>query len=296
MKINLKIVTAVILALSLIFCFAACNKTASEKDPGFSDAPVNETTAEISITGNSLPGETEPVSVTGPTQETTASSAGLTAPVGTDIAKIVAFYNPAANATKAYAGTVTVAKTTGSFSEINYIATGKSIAEGLLPNNYGPKPDLTFVNGLSGSIRLVDYLPRKGEPTLSVLEPAGVKSAACTANATGWTVLITLKAETLTGPNSYIDRPKYHYQCMDTLDLLNFSPADFKPFTFATATVTYTDATTITADINSKGLLANLHIFEPARILVDLTWGFIKLKNTDVTGIFKEDYIFTYVS
>ena len=284
------------------FTLSACGKTASGNTtvPEGTTAPsvtaATETTAEATTSGSTLPAVNTTAAVSGPVQNTTASSIGITAPVGTDIAKIVAFYNQYANATKAYAGTVTVAKMTGSFSTINYIAAGKSIAEKMLPNDYGAKPDLTFVSGKSGSIRLVDYLPRKGEAKMSVLEPAGVKSASCAVSGTGWTVSITLKAETLSGPRSYIDRPKYHYECMDTLDLLHFSPADFKPFTFTTATVTYTDATTINAAVNTKGLLDNLHIYEPARVLVDLTWLFIKLKNTDVTGIFKEDYTFTYIS
>ena len=290
------------LILNIMFTLAACGKadsgntTVSGSTTAESVTAAKETTAVASTYSHTLPMVTTTAAVTGPVQKTTAVSVGITAPVGTDIAKIVAFYNQYANVTRVYPGTLTVAKMTGSISKIIYIAAGKSIAERLLPNNYGAKPDLTFENGKSGNIKLIDYLPRKGEAKMSVLEPAGVKSASCAVSPTGWTVTITLKAETLSGPKSYIDRPKYHYQCMDTLDLLNFSPADFKPFTFKTATVTYTDATTIQAAINSKGLLDNLHIVEPARILVDLTWGFIKLKNTDVLGIFREDYLFTYVS
>ncbi|MEI6578558.1 MAG: hypothetical protein WCN92_03745 [Eubacteriales bacterium] len=288
--------------MNIIFTLAACGKsvsgntTVSESTTAESVTAANETTAVVSTTSHTLPVVKPTAAVTGSVQKTTAVSAGIAAPVGTDIARIVAFYNQYANLTRVYPGTVAVAKMTGSISKIIYIAAGKSIAERLLPNNYGAKPDLTFTNGKSGSIRLIDYLPRKGEAKMSVLEPAGVKSASCAVGPTGWAVTITLKSETLSGPKSYVDRPKYHYQCMDALDLLNFSPSDFKPFTFKTATVTYTDATTIQATVNSKGLLDNLHILEPARILVDLTWGFIKLKNTDVLGIFQEDYIFTYVS
>jgi len=211
------------------------------------------------------------------------------------IAEIVTLYNNAANATKAYKGVVKATKYSGTTTKINSMSPDMKVlkdkAKEMLPNDYEKKASITFKNGkdIKGKETLVRYLPRDGEAKMSVLQAAGVKSATCTKTGTGWKIVITLKAETV---NSLNKKPKYHAQCMDTL---NMSDDDLKPFKLTgSPTVTYTDKTTIISTVNAKGLLNNVHVAEPARIKGTLSWSFVDLIKLDVTGTWKQDITLTY--
>jgi hypothetical protein len=302
---SMKKILALLLVFTFIFAFSACTGNNKETTtaaattiaevttlPGDTTAAVTTLSGETTTAATTLPGQT----TTAPAVTTTKPAAvTIKAPVGGTISQIVAFYNQYANATKAYTGTVKVQKTSGTTSVINYVAYAwavKSIALDKLPHDYARRADETFKNGkqVGGTDTLVKHLPRDSDAKMSVLDPAGVLSATCVKSGSGWKVLITLKSETV---NSLSAVPKYHSQCMDTLSIKD---SDLNPFTLQKASVNYTDATTITAVVNAKGLLDSVNIFEPARITGDLTYpplGF-QLKNTDVTGTYKDEYVFIY--
>lgn len=40
--------------------------------------------------------------------------------------------------------------------------------------------------------------------------------------------------------------------------------------------------------------MTKLDIATPAKIMGDLTWGIVKLKDTDITGDYKGNYTFAY--
>jgi len=307
MKNNLSKIIALFLVFTFVFAFSACKGSTNETTAAASAATTAEVTTVPSDTTaavTTLPGETTTAATTlpgqtttSPTVTTTKPAVAIKAPVGGTIAQIVAFYNQYANATKAYTGIIKVQKTSGTISVVNNIAYAwavKSIALDMLPHDYGPRADETFKNGkqIGGTDTLIKHLPHDKNAKMSELEPAGVSSATCVKSGSGWKVFINLKSETVNSLNTV---PKYHSQCINTISLKD---SDLSPFVLQKASVTYTDGTTITAIVNTKGLLDSANIVEPARIKGDLTYpplGF-QLKNTDVTGTFMENYIFTYLS
>ncbi len=211
-----------------------------------------------------------------------ADSATSSAPVGNDIAKIVAFYNTAANNTKAYKGKMSLEIEQGSSSKItetSFPQAAVSIAEGLLPNDYPTKKTYTVTNGQGDGYNyrkeeaekksLNDILPIDGNAKMSTLAAAGVQSATCTKDGNNYKVVIKLKPETV---NSFDEKPKYHSSCMDVLDISN---DDIKPFEARSMNIKYTGAT-LTAVINSSNMLVSYQCNEPMTINGTLGWTFIE--------------------
>ncbi len=227
------------------------------------------------------------------------ASASTGAPVGNDIAKIVAYYNTAANNTKAYKGTVKLNILQGTASavkETSLPSAAISIVNDLLPNDYPTKKTFTVTNG-QGTGRnetkgenetkpMADILPIDGTPKMSTLSPAGVKSATCTKVAGGYKVVIVLKSETI---HSLDDKPKHHSSCMDVLDI---TADDIKPFTATKMDIIYPGAT-ITATVNDKNLLTEFDVNEPVDVVGDVEWTIVKASIV-IDASWKQNVKFTY--
>ncbi len=211
--------------------------------------------------------------------------------VGT-VEEIVAAYNLAANATKAYKERITITDSGGVTSVINKITGGIAVAkraEKMLPNfRWGPYLE-TFVDGKSmrhDYSTLANSLPVFGEAYMSILESAGVSKALRISEGTGWKYKIILSPETV---DSLDGIPKYRAQCMDYLEL---DERDLEPFKLKSVAVKYTEAT-ITAYANADGLLEKLHFVIPADIVGEFSYGIINV-DVDITGTTTENYLFTY--
>ncbi len=224
---------------------------------------------------------------------------GSSAPVGNDIAKIVAYYNTAANNTKAYKGTMKLKIVQGSSSKITETTFPKaaiSLAEGLLPNDYPTNKTYTVKNGQGDGYNerkqeaekkaLNDILPIDGNVKMSTLAAAGVQSASCTKVNGGYKVVIKLKPETVT---SFDDKPKYHSSCMDVLDI---SSDDIEPFEARKMNIKYTGAT-LTAVVNDKNMLTSFDVNEPMTIVGTLGWTLIEADAT-IAASWKQTVNFTY--
>ncbi len=214
--------------------------------------------------------------------ETTNKAETTGAPVGNDIAKIVAYYNAAANATKAYKGTMKLTIVQGSSSKItktSFPQAAVGIAEGLLPNDYPTNKTFTVTNGQGKGFNerkneeenksINDILAIDGNVKMSTLTAAGVQSASCTKSGNNYKVVIKLKPETV---YSFDEKPKHHSACMD---VLNISSSDIKPFEARKMEIKYTGAT-LTAVITDKNLLAEYDVNEPMDINGTLGWTFIE--------------------
>ncbi len=223
-----------------------------------------------------------------------ATYTNAAASVGT-IAEIVTGYNTAANATKAYKAQVAITDSGQVTSVINKITGGsvvKNIAEDMLPNFYWDNQTETFINGeytYNTNHTLDDHLPVCGQQYMSILEPAGVSSAYCIQEGTGWKYKIVLAPETV---NSLEGVPKYRSQCMDYLEVDN---NDLAPFSAKSATVNYTEAT-ITATVNAAGLLETLHMEIPANIIGKLSYKNMMNVDVDVSGKTIENFFFNYTA
>jgi len=213
-----------------------------------------------------------------------------------DIAEIVAFYNERANAMKTYASRVTVIKRDGVTSKINHLGGGSavlSVAENMLQDSYSQKPTLTFDNGVSGNKTLAAYLPRGYSSLMSELNPSGengVKYATIADNNGGHIVTIVMKDEITAGPTALSDKPTYISQCMDTM---NLTPEDLRPFTLENATATYTGCR-IEAVFDAQDRMTKLDVTTPIRVMGDLVYGVIQLKDTDIVGTYNGNYTFAY--
>lgn len=211
-------------------------------------------------------------------------------------AAIVAYYNLHANAMKKYPLRVTVSKSDGTTSQINYISGGSTmqdLAQNMLPNDYSEKPALTFINGVSGSRTLASYLPRGGSELMSELDPLGangVKMATMSYGSGSRTVTIIMNDDTTAGPTALTDKPVYISQCMETL---NITPEDLVPFTVESAAATYSGCK-IVAGFDLLGRMTKLDITTPVRIVCTLKYGVIRLTDTDVTGTYNANYTFAY--
>lgn len=318
MKNKLTKVIALVLVLTFIFAFSACKGDNEETTTLAATTVKDETTTEEVTTAEettvpgettaaatTVPGETTTevttlpvetttvIATTVPPATTTKPATAIKAPVGGSISQIVAFYNQYANATKAYKGNVTIDRTDGTTGKIQALSPDISLirneATNMLKgiNTYPQHANKTFVNGMSGTDSLQKFLPRSDYKTLSELQAAGVKSASCVKNGTGWKVSIVLKSEQTTNLN---DHPKYNYQCMDTV---NISNDDLKPFTLGGAQVSY-QGSTITAQINNKGLLDSLNLYEPDSISGTLKYSFVSLITTTVAGSWRSETKYTY--
>ncbi len=304
---------ALMLALAMIFAFAACkndagkdDETTTAADAAGADvsvgdetaAPADESNAPVTDeSGSTVPATGDEASTAADTQkadETKASSTGgqtaevINAPVNGSKADIVNFFNKYATAMKQYTGKVTVKRVQGTTSKINSITGGDAVkdkAEPLLPNDYPQTSTKTFNGGkASDGTTLSKFLPADDLTAYNV--PAeGVKSATCVKQGSGWKVSITLVPESGTGLQ-YV--PKYHSKCFDTLSL---SEDDFKPFTPKSTTVNYQSGT-YTFVLGADGRITSISVSEPANVVCKLSLG-ISI-DADFTGTWRQDYTFTY--
>ena len=298
------------LALAMIFAFAACKNdtgkdddstTAAGADASAGDetaAPADGSTAPVTDeSGSTVPATGDEASTAAGPQnadETKGGSTGgqtaevINAPVNGSKADIVNFFNKYATAMKQYTGKVTVKRVQGTTSKINSITGGdavKNTAEPLLPNDYPQTSTKTFNGGkASDGTTLAKFLPADDLTAYNV--PAeGVKSATCVKQGSGWKVSITLVPESGTGLQ-YV--PKYHSKCFDTLSL---SEDDFKPFTPKSTTVNYQSGT-YTFVLGADGRITSISVNEPANVVCKLSLGFSI--DADFTGTWRQDYTFTY--
>lgn len=302
---NPEMVKAIISAVTAVLCVVAIvitgvsitgkicetNLAVAEKSvasAGASDSVNTDSNASVDTNAPVVDDSTATPDASAPVEDTTVAGDTATpdanapadnaatetgAPVGNDIAKIVAYYNTAANNTKAYKGTMKLnilQGTTSKITESSLPDIAVKAANEILPNDYPTKKTFTVKNGQgegynerkqeNESKPLNDILPIDGDPKMSKLTADGVKSAKCEKVAGGYKVTLVLKPETI---HSLDDKPKHHYSCMDVLDITS---DDIKPFTAKTMDITYPGAT-LTAVINDKNLLTEFDVKEP--VLVD---------------------------
>lgn len=307
-KIMKKII-ALLLALAMIFAFAACkgkddkNDTTAEssqdanadvQDTQTGDAESNaaESTADDTAVA---PSEGGSEAATQGQQGGTQGSADINAPVNGKKDDIVAFFNKYATAMKQYKGKVTVNRVQGTTSKINSLDPNKILgvdlvakAEPLLPNDYPKTATKTFNGGkASDGTTLASFLPAAKRASYNV-DPAGVKSASCVKQGSGWKVSITLVTESGEGL-TYV--PKYHGSCFDTLSL---TPDDFKPFSPKSTKVNYQSGT-FTFVLNADGTLASINVSEPANVVCKLTFGNSNVGiDANFTGTWQQQYTFAY--
>jgi len=304
----MKRILAILVAILTLAAFASCGKavdtSATTAAPDLSDEtevrtfPEEETTLEE----ETEEGATEPVEETTLEEETTAEAATTMAettteapttvaeiktPTGT--ADIVAFYNTAANNTKA---------------QKDFTVTRKNkldcnITEGVLTIVNSVLSDLredtevkeVFKNGKgtidTGNTPAKFLPPRPGEFSyMSKLQASGVKSASCVKNADGtFTVNIALKEETFKAKS---EKPKNHHSCMGVLDI------DWNglPFSVHDDTTGRNYNGTIKAVITPDGqLLKELHQYQDVEVkgqVQVIVWA-----NITVQGYYRQDFIFS---
>jgi len=274
---------AILLALALVFAFAACTPKETEDptttapseevdgttvaDETTTEAPTDETTTEAPTdeTTTEAPKEGETTTEAPKEGETTtkAPAPAINAPVGKGAKEVVAFYNQVANASKAYTGKLTITKKEGTETKVEkFNAALKSVAANLLPNDWtdAKNQSKTFTNGAaSDGTKIKDYMPIYGDAKMSKLDVAGVASATCVAEGSGWKVTIKLKEETDKNLTGLAYRPVYHAQCMPPLEL---KPEDLDPFALKNGTLSYRGGT-VTAVVNKDGRLDSLKLDEP---------------------------------
>ena len=303
----MKRIIAILLALIMIFAFAACkskddkNDTTAEssqdanadvQDTQAGDAESNaaESTADDSTAVAPSEGGSEVATQgqQGGSQGGKPSAEGINAPVNGSKADIVAFFNKYATAMKQYKGKVTVKRVQGTTSKINSITGGSAIAniaQPLLPNDYPQTATQTFNGGkASDGTTLASFLPASKRAAYNV-NPAGVKSASCVKQGSGWKVSITLVTESGEGLTFV---PTHHGSCFDTLSLTKDS---FGPFEPVSTKVNYQSGT-FTFVLNADGTLASINVTEPANVVCKLKKG-ISI-DADFTGTWKQDFTFTY--
>ena len=304
---TMKRIIAILLALIMIFAFAACkskddkNDTTAEssqdanadvQDTQTGDAESNaaESTADDSTAVAPSEGGSEAATQgqQGGSQGGKPSAEGINAPVNGSKADIVAFFNKYATAMKQYKGKVTVKRVQGTTSKINSITGGSAIAniaQPLLPNDYPKTATQTFNGGkASDGTTLASFLPASKRAAYNV-NPAGVKSASCVKQGNGWKVSITLIVESGEGLTFV---PTHHGSCFDTLSLTKDS---FGPFEPVSTKVNYQSGT-FTFVLNADGTLASINVTEPANVVCKLKKG-ISI-DADFTGTWQQQYTFVY--
>lgn len=272
---------------------------ADPSDPGAADPanPADPGTTDPSAPADNNSGSTD--------NKGTATDKKATdgAPVGSDIAKIVAYYNAAANATKANKGKMTLDIVQGSTTKITETSFPngiKNIGNKLLPNDYGTKKHLTVTNGnavgtkttVKGETKnenksINKILPIDNNPKMSTLTAAGVKSATCTKVSGGYKVVIKLKSETVT---SLSEKPKNHYSCMD---VLNISEDDLGGFKIEDCKIQYTGGT-LTATVNDKNMLTHFDVVNPMHITGNLTYPPLIKGSAVIDASWKQTVTFKY--
>lgn len=307
---TMKRIIAILLALIMIFAFAACkgkddkNDTTAESSQdanadvqdtqtGAAESNAAESTADDSTAVAPSEGGSEAATQgqqggSQGGQQGNKPAAEIKAPVNGSKAEIVAFFNKYASAMKSYTGKVSVKRVQGTTSKINSITGGSAIAgiaEPLLPNDY-PKTDNKTFNGgkASDGTTLASFLPAAKRASYKV-DPAGVKSASCVKQGSGWKVSITLVTESGEGL-TYV--PKHHGSCFDTLSLTKDS---FGPFEPVSTKVNYQSGT-FTFVLNANGTLASINVSEPANVVCKLKKG-ISI-DADFTGTWQQQYTFAY--
>lgn len=302
----MKKIIALLLALAMIFAFAACKGKDDNKDTTAdstqgagadvqdTQAGGEDTTAAEAPSGDSTEAPSEGGSEAatqgqqGGSQGGKPSPEGINAPVNGSKADIVAFFNKYATAMKQYKGKVTVKRVQGTTSKINSITGGSAIAniaQPLLPNDYPKTATQTFNGGkASDGTTLASFLPASKRAAYNV-NPAGVKSASCVKQGNGWKVSITLIVESGEGLTFV---PTHHGSCFDTLSLTKDS---FGPFEPVSTKVNYQSGT-FTFVLNADGTLASINVTEPANVVCKLKKG-ISI-DADFTGTWKQDFTFTY--
>lgn len=299
----MKKIIALLLALAMIFAFAACKGKDDNKDTTAdstqgagadvqdTQAGGEDTTAAEAPSGDSTEAPSDGGSEA-PTQGQQGgdkpSAEGINAPVNGSKADIVAFFNKYATAMKQYKGKVTVKRVQGTTSKINSITGGSAIAniaQPLLPNDYPQTATQTFNGGKAADgTTLASFLPASKRAAYNV-NPAGVKSASCVKQGNGWKVSITLIVESGEGLTFV---PTHHGSCFDTLSLTKDS---FGPFEPVSTKVNYQSGT-FTFVLNADGTLASINVTEPANVVCKLKKG-ISI-DADFTGTWKQDFTFTY--
>ncbi|NLA76364.1 MAG: hypothetical protein GX851_00795 [Clostridiales bacterium] len=212
------------------------------------------------------------------------------APVNGSKAEILEYYNKVANAAKKYSGTVKIDRAQGTTSSLDEISVEglRSKAEDMLPNDYPTKKSATYTAGkTSDGDTLSRMLPPDKADHTSKLTAAGVKTATCTAQGSGYKVVITLVEEK---GNDINFKPPHHGACMDTLSITS---EDIKPFTLKSAEITYVGAT-ITATVDAEGRLTELNINEPVVIQGKLSFIGIPLITAKITGTWKQELKLSY--
>lgn len=298
----MKKIIALLLALAMIFAFAACKGKDDNKDTTAdstqgagadvqdTQAGGEDTTAAEAPSGDSTeaPSEGGSEAATQGQQGGTQGSADINAPVNGKKNDIVAFFNKYATAMKQYKGKVTVKRVQGTTSKINSITGGSAIAniaQPLLPNDYPQTATQTFNGGKAADgTTLASFLPASKRAAYNV-NPAGVKSASCVKQGNGWKVSITLIVESGEGLTFV---PTHHGSCFDTLSLTKDS---FGPFEPVSTKVNYQSGT-FTFVLNADGTLASINVTEPANVVCKLKKG-ISI-DADFTGTWKQDFTFTY--
>lgn len=302
----MKKIIALLLALAMIFAFAACKGKDDNKDTTAdstqgagadvqdTQAGGEDTTAAEAPSGDSTEAPSEGGSEAatqgqqGGSHGGKPSPEGINAPVNGSKADIVAFFNKYATAMKQYKGKVTVKRVQGTTSKINSITGGSAIAniaQPLLPNDYPKTATQTFNGGkASDGTTLASFLPASKRAAYNV-NPAGVKSASCVKQGNGWKVSITLIVESGEGLTFV---PTHHGSCFDTLSLTKDS---FGPFEPVSTKVNYQSGTFIFV-LNADGTLASINVTEPANVVCKLKKG-ISI-DADFTGTWKQDFTFTY--
>lgn len=309
----MKRIIAILLALIMIFAFAACkgkddkNDTTAEssqdanadvQDTQAGDAESNaaESTADDSTAVAPSEGGSEAATQgqqggSQGGQQGNKPAAEIKAPVNGSKADIVAFFNKYATAMKQYKGKVTVKRVQGTTSKINSITGGSAIAniaQPLLPNDYPQTATQTFNGGKAADGTTLDsFLPASKRAAYKV-NPAGVKSASCVKQGNGWKVSIALVTESGEGLTFV---PKHHGSCFDTLSL---TPDDFKPFSPKSTKVNYQSGT-FTFVLNADGTLASINVSEPANVVCKLTFGNSNVGiDANFTGTWQQQYTFAY--
>lgn len=302
----MKKIIALLLALAMIFAFAACKGKDDNKDTtadstqgagadvqdtqaGGEDTTAAEAPSDDSTEAPSEGGsEAATQGQQGGSQGGKPSPEGINAPVNGSKADIVAFFNKYATAMKQYKGKVTVKRVQGTTSKINSITGGSAIAniaQPLLPNDYPQTATQTFNGGKAADgTTLASFLPASKRAAYNV-NPAGVKSASCVKQGNGWKVSITLIVESGEGLTFV---PTHHGSCFDTLSLTKDS---FGPFEPVSTKVNYQSGT-FTFVLNADGTLASINVTEPANVVCKLKKG-ISI-DADFTGTWKQDFTFTY--
>ena len=302
----MKKIIALLLALAMIFAFAACKGKDDNKDTTAdstqgagadvqdTQAGGEDTTAAEAPSGDSTEAPSEGGSEAatqgqqGGSQGGKPSAEGINAPVNGSKADIVAFFNKYATAMKQYKGKVTVKRVQGTTSKINSITGGSAIAniaQPLLPNDYPQTATQTFNGGKAADgTTLASFLPASKRAAYNV-NPAGVKSASCVKQGNGWKVSITLIVESGEGLTFV---PTHHGSCFDTLSLTKDS---FGPFEPVSTKVNYQSGT-FTFVLNADGTLASINVSEPANVICKLKKG-ISI-DADFTGTWQQQYTFVY--